>query len=205
MNLLLVFVFAVLFPAAHALNVWLFDFANINTNVSLIYLPAFLRLFNLLVMGPVYGTLATLLGGLILMAWLNEPLGFGLLNIAASCSGPLVAMTGFRIYFKRRIQLNSLKDLAVVTVAYAICNSLLHHATWLLFDHEQLLDASTSFWMFIGDLNGALFGAYLFKASLDFLEKKALNFQSLCSPKTQRNRGQPNAKSSTDMPRFSYP
>lgn len=205
MNLFLVFVFAVLFPAAHALNAWLFDFANINTNVSLIYLPAFLRLFNLLVMGPVYGTLATLLGGLILMAWLNEPLGFALLNIAASCSGPLVAMTGFRIYFKRRIQLNSLKDLAVVTVAYAICNSLLHHATWLLFDNEQLLDASTSFWMFVGDLNGALFGAYLFKASMDFLEKKALNFQSLCCPKTERNRGQPHAKSSTDMPRFSYP
>jgi hypothetical protein len=114
-------------------------------------------------------------------------------------------MTGFRIYFKRRIQLNSLKDLAVVTVVYAICNSLLHHATWLLFDNEQLLDASTSFWMFVGDLNGALFGAYLFKASMDFLEKKALNFQSLCCPKTERNRGQPHAKSSTDMPRFSYP
>ena len=183
MNLFLVFVFAVLFPAAHALNVWLFDFANINTNVSLIYLPAFLRLFNLLVMGPVYGTLATLLGGLILMAWLNEPLGFALLNIAASCSGPLVAMMGFRIYFKRRIQLNSLKDLAVVTVAYAICNSLLHHATWLLFDNEQLLDASTSFWMFVGDLNGALFGAYLFKASLDFLEKKGFKFSEPLLPK----------------------
>ena len=183
MNLFLVFVFAVLFPAAHALNAWLFDFANINTNVSLIYLPAFLRLFNLLVMGPVYGTLATLLGGLILMAWLNEPLGFALLNIAASCSGPLVAMTGFRIYFKRRIQLNSLKDLAVVTVAYAICNSLLHHATWLLFDNEQLLDASTSFWLFVGDLNGALFGAYLFKASLDLLEKRGFKFSEPLLPK----------------------
>jgi hypothetical protein len=89
MNLFLVLVIAVLFPAAHALNNWLFDFANINTHVSLIYLPAFLRLFNLLVMGPIYGTLATYLGGLILMAWFKEPLVFALLNIAASCAGPL--------------------------------------------------------------------------------------------------------------------
>ena len=183
MNLLLVFVFAVLFPAAHALNVWLFDFANINTNVSLIYLPAFLRLFNLLVIGPVYGTLATILGGLILMAWFNEPLGFALLNIAASCSGPLFAITGFRIYFKRRIQLTSLKDLAVVTVAYAISNSLLHHAVWSLYPLEQLFDTNTSFWMFVGDLNGALLGAYLFKASLDLLEKRGFNFATSSPPK----------------------
>ena len=183
MNLLLVLVLAVLFPAAHVLNAWLFDFANLSAHVSLIYLPAFLRLFNILVMGPVYGTLATLIGGLILLFWFNEPIVLGLLNIAASCAGPLVAMMGFRIYFKRRIQLNSLKDLAVVTVAYAICNSLLHHATWLLFDHEQLLDASTSFWMFIGDLNGALLGAYLFKASLDLLEKRGFQFSEPLQPK----------------------
>ena len=178
MNFFLILVIAVLFPAAHALNYWLFDFANINTHVSLIYLPAFLRLFNLLVMGPIYGTLATFLGGLILMAWFKEPFVFALLNIAASCAGPLVAMMGFRIYFKRRIQLTSLKDLGIVTFAYAICNSLLHHVTWILYDHEQLIDWSTSFWMFVGDLNGALLGAYLFKASLDYLEKKGFDFST---------------------------
>jgi hypothetical protein len=183
MNLFLILVIAVLFPAAHALNHWLFEFANINSHVSLIYLPAFLRLFNLLVMGPVYGTLATFLGGLILMGWFKEPLGFGLLNIAASCAGPLVAMMGFRIYFKRRIHLTSLKDLGIVTFAYAICNSLLHHVTWFLYDNEQLIDLSTSFWMFVGDLNGALLGAYLFKASLDFLEKRGFNFSATSQPK----------------------
>ena len=183
MNLFLVLVIAVLFPAAHALNNWLFDFANINTHVSLIYLPAFLRLFNLLVMGPIYGTLATFLGGLILMAWFKEPFVFALLNIAASCAGPLVAMMGFRIYFKRRIHLTSLKDLGIVTIAYAICNSLLHHVTWFLYDNDQLIDLSSSLWMFVGDLNGALLGAYLFKASLDYLEKKGFDFSAPSQPK----------------------
>ena len=183
MNLLLVLVLAVLFPAAHVLNAWLFDFANLNAHVSLIYLPAFLRLFNILVMGPVYGTLATLIGGLILLFWFNEPIVLGLLNIAASCAGPLVAMMGFRIYFKRRIQLTSLKDLSLVTVVYAICNSLFHHTTWLLLGNEQLIEPNSSFWMLIGDLNGALLGAYLFKASLDYLEKKGFNFSEPSQPK----------------------
>jgi hypothetical protein len=176
MNFLLTIILAVLFTALHILNNWLFEFANLTSHVSLIYLPAFLRLFNILVMGPFYGTLATFVGGVILLFWFNEPLSLGLMNIAASCAGPLIAMMGFRIYFKRRIQLTSLKDLAIVTVVYAICNSILHHAIWSFFGNEQLIETNSSIWMFVGDLNGALLGAYLFKASLDYLAKKGFNF-----------------------------
>jgi integral membrane sensor domain MASE1 len=183
MNLLIIIILAVVYPLAHGMNAWVFDFANINTHVSLIYLPAFLRLFNILVMGPFYGTLSTLLGGVILMAWFDEPLSVELLNTAASCAGPLIAVMGFRIYFKRRVQLTSLKDLAILTVAYALCNSLLHHGTWLFIDIEHFFDANTSLWMFIGDLNGALLGAYLFKASLDYLGKKGFNFSTPSQPK----------------------
>jgi len=60
MHILLIISLAVLFPVTHILSGWLFDFATINDNISLIYMPAFLRLFNLLVMGPLYGTLSTL-------------------------------------------------------------------------------------------------------------------------------------------------
>ena len=176
MNFLLTLTLAVLYSALHALNAWLFEFANLTAHISLIYLPAFLRMFNILVMGPIYGTLATFIGGVILLFWFNEPLSLGFLNIAASCAGPLIAMMGFRIYFKRRIQLTSLKDLAIVTVVYAICNSLLHHAIWSILDSDQLIETNSSIWMFVGDLNGALLGAYLLKASLDYLTKKGFNF-----------------------------
>jgi hypothetical protein len=36
--------------------------------------------------------------------------------------------------------------------------------------------------MFVGDLNGALLGAYLFKASLDYLAKKGFNFSEPSQP-----------------------
>ncbi len=182
MNLLIVLALAALYPAVHILNAWLFDFANINLHISLIYLPAFLRLFNLLVMGPYLGTLATLLGGVMLMAQFNEPFNLALLNVACSCAGPLIALMGFRIYFQRRVQLTSLKDLGTLTVAYALCNSLIHHSTWLLLNSISQFDATQAFWMFVGDLNGALLGAYLMKALLDYLERKGVNFSEPSQP-----------------------
>lgn len=183
MHLLLILALAVLYPAVHILNAWLFDFANINSHVSLIYLPAFLRLFNLLILGPVYGTAATFVGGLILMTWSQEPLGLALLNIASSCAGPLLAMMGFRFYFGRRVQLSSLKDLGLTTIACAIFNSLIHHSIWLLFANGAFIDTNTSLWMFVGDLNGALLGAYLLKATLDYLQSKGVNFSTPSQPK----------------------
>ena len=184
MNFILVLALSVLFPAAHILNAWLFDFANINSHVSLIYLPAFLRLFNLLVMGPWLGSVATFLGGLILMAYFDEPFLFALLNIVCSCAGPVLAMMSFRIFFNRRIQLTSLADLGVVTVTYAIFNSSIHHVAWFFFDPEKLIDTGALLWMFVGDLIGALLGAYLLKASLDYLESKGFNFSEPSPPKS---------------------
>jgi hypothetical protein len=37
--------------------------------------------------------------------------------------------------------------------------------------------------MFVGDLTGALLGAYLFKASLDLLEKRGFKFSEPLLPK----------------------
>ena len=174
MHLLLILALAVLYPAVHILNGWLFDFATINDHISLIYLPAFLRLFNLLVLGPIYGTLTTLLGGLFLLYKFDEPLMLGLFNIMSSCAGPLFAMLSFRHYFKRRVQLTSLTDLSILTLVYCLANSLIHHITWLLLDGTKVFDVQHAMSMFVGDLLGALLGAYLMKAVLDFLEKKGI-------------------------------
>jgi hypothetical protein len=174
MHLLLILALAVLYPAVHILNGWLFDFANINDHISLIYLPAFLRLFNLLVLGPIYGTLTTMLGGFLLLSKFNEPLVLGLFNIACSCAGPLIALMSFRFYFKRRVQLTSLTDLSILTLVYCVANSLIHHMTWLILDDTHNFDAQQAMSMFVGDLLGALLGAYLMKAVLDFLEKKGI-------------------------------
>ena len=174
MHLLLILALAVLYPAVHILNGWLFDFATINDHISLIYLPAFLRLFNLLVLGPVFGTLTTLLGGLLLLTKFEDPLLLGMFNILSSCASPIIALLSFRYYFKRRIQLTSLSDLCILTLVYCVANASVHEFTWLLFDGTHVFDLHHAMSMFVGDLLGALLGAYLMKAVLDFLEKKGI-------------------------------
>jgi len=67
MNWLLVIIFSVIYPLVHIANGWIFSFVEISPHISLIYLPAFLRLANVLILGRRHGSLATLLGGLLLM------------------------------------------------------------------------------------------------------------------------------------------
>jgi hypothetical protein len=176
MHIFLILALAVLFPAIHILNGWLFDFVAINDHISLIYLPAFLRLFNLLILGPLFGTLSTILGCLLLMTQFNEPIELELLNVACSSAGPLIALIGFKIYWKRQVELTSLQDLATLTLLYCVCNSIIHHVAWVLMGQSQAFELTEAFWMFLGDLNGALLGAYLMKAMLDYLEKKGVKF-----------------------------
>jgi len=183
MHILLIFALAVLYPATHILNGWLFDFATINDNVSLIYLPAFLRLFNLLILGPFAGTLTTFLGGLLFSTQNNDPMSLQLINITCSSIGPLIALIGFRLYWKRQIELTSLQDLSTLTLLSCLSNSLIHHVTWVLIGKSEVFEVKQAFWMFLGDLNGALLCAYVMKAILDYLEKKGVNFSGPSQPK----------------------
>jgi hypothetical protein len=77
---------------------------------------------------------------------------------------------------KRQPEITSLRDLGSLTLLYCVSNSLIHHVTWVLIGESEAFELTTVFWMFLGDLNGALLGAYLMKAILDYLEKKGVNF-----------------------------
>ncbi len=155
---------AATFPLLHLLNGWLFSFAELTPHIGLVYLPAFLRLFNVLVLGPVKGTAATFAGGLLLMFMLG---GSGslveLLHIACSAGGPLVAIAVFSWTRGRPAQIGSLPDVAAVAIIYCASNALLHHLMWTFFDPAQLVSRMNLFWMALGDLNGALLGAYALK------------------------------------------
>ena len=184
MYLLLILALAVLFPAVHLLNGWLFDFATITNHISLVYLPAFLRLFNLLVLGPVFGSLTTFLGGLLLtLQFNNESMGLLLLYIACSCTGPLLSLWLFKFTFKRNLRLRSLRDLTVLVIAYSFFNALLHSTVWLLVDSAETFSMSGALWMFVGDFNGALLGAYLMKAWVDAVEIRRLRLSGTSKPK----------------------
>lgn len=152
---------AIAYPLLHLLNGWLFSFAEITPHIGLVYLPAFIRLFNVLVIGPVKGTLATFAGGLLLMLMLG---GQGslveILNNACSAGGPLVAVVVFQLTRGRAARIGSLPDVALVALIYCAANALLHHLMWSFFDVSQLSSPLNMFWMALGDFNGALLGAY---------------------------------------------
>ena len=107
MNFLLIILFAVIFPITHVLNGWVFKFAEISPHIGLIYLPAFMRLANVLILGRISGTVATLLGGMLLMQYFNETTTVALLNSLCSATGPLLALSLFKLHAKREVELTA--------------------------------------------------------------------------------------------------
>jgi len=174
MHLLLIAALAVLFPVAHLLNGWLFDFATINDHISLIYLPAFLRLFHVLVLGPLWGTVTTFLGSVLLLTQFNEPFVYAIVNILSTCTGPLLALLIYQYQLKRSVKLNSLKELSILTLYCSLGNSLVHHVAWYWQDTSIEVMYTEALWMFTGDMLGTLMGAYLMKGVLDLMAYRQL-------------------------------
>ena len=170
LDLALILALGVAYPLAHHANGWLFAFAEINSNVALVYLPAFLRLLNVLLLGKFKGTVAGLLGGwLVLLANSHDPLALKLVNMVASSAGPLVAVLVFERWRGRAIELNSLTDLTLVALMCCVANAVLHHVVWSLAAPALLGSPQQVLWMFLGDLIGTLIGAYLLKLAAQWL------------------------------------
>ncbi len=162
-ELFLTLLSAFFYPFLHVANAWLFSDLEVTPHVGLIYLPAFIRLVNVLVLGKVRGTMATALGGMFLMMVFSDHSMVGFLNVLCSAAGPLLAVFVFRFYTGRDVRLQSLKDIGFVTLGYCMANAIVHHLVWMLFDPLQLVVPQQLLWMMLGDFNGALIGAYALK------------------------------------------
>lgn len=156
----LILLSAVLFGLLHTANGWIFSFAQVTPHIGWIYLPAFLRLVNVLILGNLRGTVATALGGFFLMLFSGDVGVSGFLNVVCSCSGPLVAVVLFRFHTGRDVSLVSVKDLAALTLVYCVANALAHHLIWTLIEPAKVLKPQQLAWMMVGDLSGAMMGAY---------------------------------------------
>jgi len=154
----------VLFCASHLLNAWLFQAIAISDHISLIYLPAFFRLFNVLVLGLLWGTLGTAIGGVLLLAWTHDAtLWIGLFNICVSAGVAAVSVVLLQVLLRRRLSITRLNDLLLLSVLYALMNALMHHVLWTIVDPSQLLYPRQVFEMMLGDLGGAVLGAWLLR------------------------------------------
>lgn len=156
---LLVMFSGTLFFTVHILNSWLLHAIEISDHISLVYLPAFLRLMNVLVLGMLWGTLGTAVGGALLFFWMQDSLLMSIFNTIVSAGGAALSVWLMQILQGRPLSLSRLPDLLKLSLFYALLNALLHHLLWSFLDPTQLVAPNQLFYMVVGDINGALVGA----------------------------------------------
>lgn len=157
--LLLVMAMGVVFCTVHILNGWLLEFVEVTSHISLIYLPSFLRIVNVLVLGTLWGTLGTAIGGALLCFWAQDSLLLSALNTVISAASAALAVWCMHVFQQRQLSLTRLSDLMQLAVLNALLNALFHHAMWGQLDPSQLISPHQIAYMMIGDINGAIVGA----------------------------------------------
>jgi hypothetical protein len=151
-----------LFAATHLANAWLFDHISLSNHISWVYLPAFLRVAYVLILGPVWGFAAIFFGSSLSGVNFDENLLQALFNAGASGLGPVLALGLFRLLKERKLQLSRPSDLIQMCLLYALLNAVIHHFSWAYQQPDQLMSVTQLPIMILGDLTGALLGAFLF-------------------------------------------
>ena len=154
----------VFFCGVHLLNGWMFSSLEFSSHIILLYLPNFLRLAYVLVLGMVWGTLGTAIGCALLIAWSpDSTLRVSLANATVSTAGAALAVFLMRIMQDRPLALGRMTDLLSLALFYAMLNAVLHHVMWSVLDPAQLVHPKQLAFMMLGDLNGAVAGSLLLR------------------------------------------
>jgi hypothetical protein len=154
-----------LYSVTHMLNAWLFKQLEFSEHISFLYLPSFLRLANVLVLGMVWGTLGTAIGGILLLftiTW-QETWFVSIANIVVSAGTAALSIVVMQLLQKRKLSLTRLSDLLQLALLHALINSLAHHAVWSMLDPSLLTDVNQLPYMLVGDMNGAIVGALILR------------------------------------------
>jgi hypothetical protein len=153
----------VLFCAVHLSNGWLFQWCELSDHISLVYLPSFLRLANVLILGLAWGTVATAFGGALLLFWSHDNGLMGILNIGVSASAAALAVICLQSLVGRRLSPTRLMDLFLLALLCAVISASVHHLMWSTWDPAQLINPMQVPYMMVGDINGALIGALVLR------------------------------------------
>ena len=161
--LLLVLSAGALFCTVHILNGWLLKSIELTDHINFLYLPSFLRLMNVLVLGMVWGTAGTAVGGAFLFFWMQDSLLLSALNTTVSAGSAALAVWCMQIFQQRKLSLTRLGDLLRLALLNALLNALCHHLIWIQLDPNQLVSPHQVFYMMVGDINGAIVGALVLR------------------------------------------
>ena len=153
-----------LYCVVHLFNAWFFQWGELNQHVNLVYLPSFLRLANVVILGLAWGTAGTALGGMMLIMWSQDEWLMCLLNTGVSASAAALAVFCLQTLLSRRLSVTRLFDLVLLTVVCAIISASFHHLLWSALDPSQLINPLQLLYMILGDMNGALIGALILRS-----------------------------------------
>jgi hypothetical protein len=157
-GLLWALVFAVIYIIAFQLN-RIFDpfFSVIEAKVSMIFLPAFVRVAAILVAG-LAGAVGLFAGAMVL-GFMQELAPLPNFSQAAfTALAPCLAVLVVRFALAGRPMPITLSLFLIVALFASIFNSLLHHVFWDLYPLVEPVTLTTFWQMLVGDLAGAFLG-----------------------------------------------
>ena len=167
MEYILILVSSAIYALLRLFDVWLFQPFEISSHVNWIYLPAFLQVFYVLVLGRLNGFIAIFLGGLIVGNALHEPNFIWVANNVCAALAPVCAYSLLTRWLRRPVDLTSLRELLQLTLFNGLFSTLLHHLFWTFFDPQQWHDPTQLMVMAAGHLVGCLIVVGLMKAVID--------------------------------------
>ncbi|MDP4617580.1 MAG: hypothetical protein NWR77_01070 [Burkholderiaceae bacterium] len=157
-GLLWALAFAVIYIVAFQLNRF-FDplFSVIEAKVSMIFLPAFVRVAAVLVAG-LAGAMGLFAGAMVL-GFMQElaPLP-NLSQAVLTALAPCLAVLVVRFALAGRPMAITLGLFLMVALFASIFNSFLHHVFWDVYPLAEPVTLTTFWQMLVGDLAGALLG-----------------------------------------------
>jgi hypothetical protein len=142
-------------------------FSVIEAKVSLVFLPAFIRVAAVLVAGAA-GALGLFLGAFVLGSIQELPLGSSLGQAFFTALAPCLALLLIRYALAGRPLEIRLSLFLMLALFASLFNSLLHHLFWDFYSFASPVTLMTFWQMLIGDLLGVLmgFGAFAFVVRL---------------------------------------
>lgn len=149
--------FALLYFVSYWLTAFITEVAQIVPDrVSLVYIPAFVRVVSVLVAG-LAGLLGIFIGTLgVSLFYVGDPVALALANAAASTAGiGLSYWLLLQALGKSSLPLN-LPVLVLLTVLYSTFNAVTHGLVWDLVEIEDNLSTADLTMMMIGDLTGVV-------------------------------------------------
>lgn len=164
--------FALLYFLAYWLTAFITELAQIIPDrISLIYLPAFVRVVSVLVAG-LAGLLGIFIGTFAVSTIiLSDPAHFALANASASAAGiGLSYWLMLKAMGHRSLPLN-LPVLVILTVLYSTFNAMTHGLFWDLLGMDDDLSTTDLTLMMVGDLAGVILMYFILRLGVRYLRR----------------------------------